>query len=116
MLILVRDVLGAGLMGVLVEAEGATAIFPFAGERGDVALRRQAPAIALVDGSHPAARSDAFYDAARDGACRVILFAPTAPWGVVADIAHDRPNVILVAPREGDSLAALVQAALRDCT
>ncbi|HEU4630727.1 MAG TPA: hypothetical protein VFS08_13330 [Gemmatimonadaceae bacterium] len=113
-LILVRDVLGAGLMGVLVEAEGARAVYPMTGEPGDAAVRRLRPTIVLVDASHAAARTDAFYDAARDCACHVVLFAPTAPWGVVADRARGRPGVTLVVPRDDESLAALLQAALRD--
>lgn len=113
-LILVRDALGAGLMGVLAEVTGTTAVFPFDGERGDVAVRRLCPTVALVDGSHAAARSEAFYEAARDCACRVILFAPTRPWDVVTDSARDQPHVTIIVPRAGESLAAAVKAALDD--
>ena len=113
-LILVRDVLGAGLLGILAELEGTSATFPLDGERGDAAVRRLCPSVVLVDGSHAAARSAAFYDAAHDHGCRVVLFAATTPWGDVVDSTRDRPEVTLIVPRAGQSLAAAVQAALRD--
>lgn len=112
-LVLVRDVLGAGLMGALVEGEGATPAFPFASERADIAVRRVRPRIVLADGYHTAARSDAFHAAAVACESAVILFAPAEPWADLQAVVRERPGVRLVAPHDGQSLATLVQAALR---
>lgn len=113
MLILVRDVLGAGLMGALAEAEGRVASFPFDGERADVAVRRMRPAAVLLDGYHPAARSEAFFAAVEACQSRVVLFAPSAPWVMLEEIARTRTDTTLVVPQQGESLAELIGRALR---
>jgi hypothetical protein len=111
-LVLVRDALGAGLMGALVEAEGWGAAFPFAGERADVAVQRLRPAAVLADGYHAAVRSHAFHDELRRQGSRLIVFAPAAPWRDLQLLLRDNPHATLVAPARGESLAALIRSAL----
>ena len=113
-LVLARDVLLAGLLGALVEADDGRPLFPAAGERADVAARRLRPAVALVELPHPAARSAAFLDAMRDVGGRVVVFAAGEPWADLADALRGRPHATLVAAGPGESLGALIRRALRD--
>jgi hypothetical protein len=111
-LILVRDVLGTALFAMLVEGLGKRPLFAFGGERAERAVARVRPAIVLLECHHPAARSDAFFALAADAQSRVVLFAPSAPWDDVAEIAR-RPEVsAFVHPRPGRSLADLLRDAL----
>ena len=112
-LLVVRDVLGAGLLGALAEMEGYAPAFPLAGERGDLAVRRVRPAVVLVDAYHPAARRDDLFDACATGGCRVVLFAPGAPWEMLLQEARRRPGVALVTAGAGESFADRLRAALR---
>jgi hypothetical protein len=111
-LILVRDVLGAGLLGALVEGIGKEPLFPFVGERAETAVARLRPALVLLDCHHPAARSNPFFAAAETAASRIVLFAPATPWEDVEEIAR-RPQVTaFVHPKPGESLAELLREAL----
>jgi hypothetical protein len=112
-LILVRDILGAGLIGALVEGTGKEPLFPIAGERAEVAVERLRPALILLDCYHSATRADAFFAAVESASSRIILFAPSAPWADFDDIAR-RPQVrAFVYPGPGESLADLLREALR---
>ncbi len=111
-LILVRDVLGAGLLAALVEGIGKTPLFPIAGERAETAVERLRPTCVLLDCYHPAARSDAFFSMVGATASRIVLFTPFAPWEDVEEIAR-RPEVAaFVHPKTGQSLAELLRQAL----
>lgn len=112
-LLLVRDALGAGLLGALAEIEGYEPAFPLAGERADHAVRRVRPAVVLVDAYHPAARRDELFDACVAGGCRVVLFAPGPPWEMLLHEARRRPGVALVTADDGESFAERLRAALR---
>ena len=112
-LLVVRDVLGAGLLGALAEMEGYEPAFPLDGERGDRAVRRVRPAVALVDAYHPFARRDELYDACTAVGCRIVLFAPGPPWEMLLDEARRRPGVALVTAGDGESFAERLRAALR---
>lgn len=112
-LLVVRDVLGAGLLGALAEGEGYAPVYPLGGERGDVAVRRVRPAVVLVDAYHPAARRDELFDACALAGCRVVLFAPGTPWEMLLDEARRRPGAVLVTAGEGESFADRLRAALR---
>jgi hypothetical protein len=110
-LILVRDILGAGLFAALAEGTGHRPVFPFNGERPEIAVERLRPSRILVECYHPAARSDSLFSAADAMGSQVILFAPTAPWGEFEDMARRR-KVAFVHPAPGESLAGLVRQAL----
>ncbi len=113
-LILVRDILGAGLFAALVEGIGKQPLFPFVGERAETAVTRLRPAIVLLECYHPAARSDSFFAAAEAAGSRVVLFAPSAPWEDVEEIAHRRHVAAFVHPAYGESLAMLLTRALEE--
>ncbi len=113
-LILVRELLGAGLIGTLVEALGKEPVFPAAGESAESALTRLRPPTVLLECYHPAARSDAFFIAAEEAGSRVVLFAPRVPWDDAQEIARRRSVVAFVYPAAGESLAALLARALVD--
>jgi len=110
-LILAREILGAGLLGALVDAAGFEPAFPIAGEHGAAAIARLHPALALVEATHPAARSDAFFSAAAAAGCRVLLFSPSPPWDDLAAIAR-RHGAALIYPETGESLADVIARAL----
>lgn len=112
-LLLVRDVLGAGLLGALVEMEGFEPVFPLGGERGELAVRRVRPAVVLVDAYHPFARRDELFEACGVVGCRVVLFAPGPPWEMLRDEARRRPGAVLVTASEGESFADRLRSALR---
>ena len=113
-LVLVRDILGAGLLAALAEGRDLRPVFPFAGERAEGALERTRASRVLLECFHPAARSDQFFaDAERLGS-RVILFAPATPWGDCEMIASARKVAAFVHPGPGESLADLITAALAE--
>jgi len=111
-LILVRDILGAGLFAALAESTGHRPVFPFNGERPETAVERLRPPRILLECFHPAARSDSLFSAAEAIGSRVILFAPAAPWGEFEEIARRRNVAAFVHPGAGESLAAMVRSAL----
>ena len=113
-LILVRDILGAGLLAALVEGRDLQPVFPFAGERAESAIERLRPSRVLLECFHPAARSDEFFTAARTVGSRIILFAPATPWGDCETIARTRDVAAFVHPAPGQSLAGLIAGALGD--
>lgn len=113
-LILVRDILGAGLFGALVEGLGKQPAFPFDGERVESAVERLQPTIVLLDCHHAALRSDAFFSAATAAESVVVLFAPSEPWHDVAEIARRRGIGILVHPHDGESLTDVIRSALTE--
>ena len=113
LLVVVRDVLGAGLLGALGEAEGYAPVFPLAGERGDHAVQRVHPAVVLLDAHHPAARRDDLFAACATAGCRVVVFVPGAPWEMTVEEVRRRPGVRLVAADDGESFADLLRAARR---
>lgn len=112
-LLVVRDVLGAGLLGALAEAEGFEPAFPRDGERGDRAVQRVRPALVLLDAYHPAAHREELFEACTLAGCRVVLFAPGAPWEMLLDEARRRPGTELVTAGAGESFADRLRAALR---
>lgn len=111
-LILTKEVLGAGLLGALVEAEGAIPCYALGTERAELAVARLRPTIVLVDAYHAAARTEAFFEAARAERAHITLFAPSEPWKEMREIA-DRWDVPIVHPRDGESLAGLIRTAIR---
>ena len=112
-LLIVRDVLGAGLLGALAELEGYEPAFPLDGERGDRAVRRVRPAVVLVDAYHPFARRDELFDACAAAGCRIVLFAPGPPWEMLLEEVRRRPDAVLVTAGAGESFAERLRAALR---
>lgn len=113
-LILVRDILGAGLLAALVEGADQTPVFPFPGERPESAVQRLRPTSILVECYHPAARADPFFEAAAAARSRVVMFAPAAPWEDCQQIARTRTVAAFVVPGRGESLSDLVRAALTE--
>lgn len=113
-LILVRDILGAGLFAALVDSMGRTPVYPFPGERAESAVERVRPSWLLLECHHPAARSDTFYHAAAAVGAPVIIFAPGAPWEDCQDVAHRHDVAAFVHGGDGRSLADLVQRALSE--
>jgi hypothetical protein len=111
-LVATRDLVGAGLLGALVDGMGSTALFPVRGESVEAAIKRLAPDCIVIEASHPAARAAETYDMAAAAGVGVIVFAPSRPWGAVEDMVDDRPGVTLVWPRDGESLAARLEFAL----
>ena len=113
-LILVRDTLGGGLFAALAEASGREPVFPFNGERPETAVERLRPARILLECFHPAARSEAFFEALEAAGSRVILFAPAVPWEDCERIARRRGVAAFVHPARGESLTELVRRALTE--
>lgn len=111
-LILVREILGASLIGALVEGRGHEAVFPIVAERAELSISRTRPAAVVVEGHHPATRSDAFFSTAAGLGCAVILFVPGPPWEDIVRIARERDVAAFVHPEPGESLADLLAAAL----
>src|SRR5688500_5878922 len=106
-LILVRDILGAGLFAALVDSMGRTPVYPFPGERAESAVERVRPSWLLLECHHPAARSDTFYAAAAAVGAPVIIFAPGTPWEDCEDVAHRHGVAAFVHGGDGRSLADL---------
>jgi hypothetical protein len=113
-LILVRDILGGGLLAALAEGGDLRPVFPLANERAESALERVRPSRVLLECFHPAARSDQFFTMATSFGSRVILFAPAAPWEDCEQTARTRNVSAFVHPGAGDSLASLIAAALAE--
>lgn len=111
-LIVACDLVGAGLLGALVDGMGATALFPVRGESVPAALRRVVPDCVVIESIHPAVRSSETYDVASTAGIGVIVFAPSRPWGEIADIVQSHPGAELIWPRDGESLAARLEFAL----
>lgn len=111
-LIVTRDLVGAGLLGALVDGMHAVAHFPMRGESVEAALKRVAPDCMVIEAMHPAVRASETYDATAAAGVGVIVFAPSAPWGDIANIVSGHPGVTLVWPRNGESLAARLEFAL----
>jgi hypothetical protein len=112
-LVLARDVVGAGLLGALVEVSGRKALFPLTGEGPEWAVGRLRPSAVVLDAHHGAARSDAFWAAADEAGCRVILFSPGRPWEEARALA-ERRRAVWVCPEPGESLGEQLAAALAD--
>ncbi len=113
-LILVRDILGAGLFGALADSLGRTPVFPIPGERAESAVERLRPSVILLECHHPTARSEAFYAAAAGATARVIHFAPGPPWDDCEAIARRHGVAAFVHGGDGRSLADLVRQALSE--
>ena len=113
-LILVRDMLGAGLLAALAEGSELRPAFPFVGERADTAVERIRPSRVLLECFHAAARSEQFFAAASSVGSRIILFAPAAPWADCDVMARTRKVAAFVHPGPGESLADLLAAALAE--
>ena len=113
-LILVRDILGAGLFAALTESAGLQPVFPLNGERADHAIERLRPSRVLLECHHPAARSEPFFAAAGTLGCRVLLFAPAAPWADCRETARTHRVAAFLHPAPGESLAELIAAALAE--
>lgn len=113
-LVATRDLVGAGLLGALVDGMGACALFPVRGESVEAALKRLMPDCLLIEASHPAARASETYDTAAAAGVSVIVFAASRPWGTIADMVDGRDGVTLVWPGDGESLAARLEFALGD--
>lgn len=113
-LILVRDILGGGLFAALAENAGRTPVFPFAGERPEIAVERLKPSCILLESYHPAARSDPFFAAAEGVGSRTILFAPAMPWEDFEEVARRRHVAAFIHPQPGESLAGLIREALSE--
>jgi hypothetical protein len=113
-LILVRDILGAGLFGALADSLGRTPVFPISGERAESAVERLRPSVILLECHHPAARSEAFYAVAVAVGARVIHFAPGPPWDDCEAIARRHGVASFVHGDDGRSLADLVRQALSE--
>jgi len=111
-LILVRDILGGGLFGALVEDADRQPVFPIPGERPESAVERLRPSWILLECYHPAARSDPFFAAVGAASSQVILFAPAAPWQDCEEIARRRSVAAFLHPGDGQSLSDLVRQAL----
>lgn len=111
-LVATRDLVGAGLLGALVDSMDSIALFPMRGESVEAALKRLAPDCLLIEATHPAARSPETYDATAAAGVGVIVFAPSRPWDEIAQVVDGRPDVTLVWPRDGESLAARLEFAL----
>ena len=111
-LIVTCDLVGAGLLGALVDGMDASALFPVRGESVQAALRRVAPDCLVIEAMHPAVRARETYDVAAAAGTGVIVFAPSRPWGEISDIVRAHPGVELVWPRDGESLAARLEFAL----
>lgn len=111
-LVATRDLVGAGLLGALVDGMDAAALFPVRGESVEAALKRLAPDCLLIEATHPAARARETYDVAAAAGVSVVVFAPSHPWGEIVDVVEGRTAVTLVSPRDGESLAACLEFAL----
>jgi AmiR/NasT family two-component response regulator len=82
------------------------------GESVEAALKRLQPDCVVIEAMHPAVRAAETYDTAAATGAGVIVFAPSHPWGEIADIVQKHPGATLVWPRDGESLAARLEFAL----
>lgn len=110
-LVLARDVVGAALLGALVEMAGHAPLFPLDGEGVEWAVGRLRPTVVVLDAHHGAARSTAFWTAAATAGSRVILFSPGPAWDGAAALAATR-GATWICPAPGESLAERLTAAL----
>lgn len=110
-LVLARDVVGAGLLGALVEVAGRAPLFPPDGEGVEWTMGRLRPPVVLLDAHHGAARSEPFWAAATTAGSRVILFSPGPAWDGAAALAATR-GATWICPAPGESLADALAAAL----
>ncbi|MGH7719889.1 MAG: hypothetical protein ACREON_13730 [Gemmatimonadaceae bacterium] len=111
-LILTRDILGAGLIGALVDGLGQVPCFPLEAERGDMAVRRLRPSVVILECFHAAARTESFFTAMQEHRVRLVLFAPSAPWEEFAELAERRGAAAFVFPQPGRSVADGLRDAL----
>ena len=113
-LILVRDILGAGLFSALADSMGLTPVHPYPGERAESAVERLRPSSILLECHHQAARSPSFYTAVAGAGARVIVFAPGPPWEDCEELARRHDVAAFVHGNDGQSLADLVRQALSE--
>lgn len=111
-LVLTRELIGAGLLGALIETSGRVPVFPISGESAEAALDRTQPEMVLLDAYHPSAQSESFYaltDAAR---VRVYVFSPVPPWDDLMALISGQRFVAVVVPRLGETLADSLERVL----
>jgi hypothetical protein len=93
-LVLANDVLGAALLGAMVDATGGHALFPRVGEPAIAAMRRLRPAVALLEtgalgADQEATFQDVYHRAAGLGVV-LLLFAPGQGDAALAALAKHR--------------------------
>jgi hypothetical protein len=111
-LILAREAVIAGLLGLLLELENYEPAYPADGERPEEALARlRPPLVVVLDGELEAARSDLFLARAAKARASVVLFSPPLDGGEVAAVARARNVPHFSMPCSRAELAAAVAEA-----
>jgi DNA-binding response OmpR family regulator len=112
-LILAREAVIGGLIGMLLEIEGYDPVYAAAGERAADALARvRPPLVVLLDGELEAARNDLFLARAAKAGAGVVLFSPPHDDGAIAALARERGLPHFTMPCVRADLAAVVRQAL----
>jgi hypothetical protein len=89
-LVVARDLMGAALIGTLIELAGHRPVFPRPGEAPLEAITRLRPALVLLDCAHDLACEEEGYERARSVGARVLLFTPSRTAGEIAAFARKR--------------------------
>lgn len=113
MLVLAREAVIAGLLGMLLELESYEPVYPADGERPEEALARiRPPLVVVLDGELDSARSDIFLARAAKSRAGVVLFSPPHDGGSIAALARERDLPHFAMPCTRADLAAAVKQAL----
>jgi DNA-binding NtrC family response regulator len=112
-LVLAREPVIAGLLGMLLELENYEPAYPADGERPEEALSRlRPPLVVVLDGELDSARSDIFLARAAKARAGVVLFSPPHDDGAIAALARERGLPHLSMPCTRADLAEVVEQAL----
>lgn len=109
-LVIASEPVIATLLGLLVELEGFTPVYPEPGERPEDAVARLlAPLIILLDGELEAARSDLFFARAERARAHVVLVAPPFATDDVQRLARARGIPCLSLPTDRAAVGELLR-------
>jgi DNA-binding NtrC family response regulator len=107
-LILAREEIVAALLGFMVELQGLQPKFPEGSETVDNAIRREQPAVVLIDCDH-ADCTDALLEAMRRTEAIPVLFSPFRLRAEVRALATRHGIQSFALPTDSDSFRKLLQ-------
>jgi DNA-binding NtrC family response regulator len=107
-LILAREEIVAALLGLMVELQGLQPQFPAGSEAIEEAIRRERPAIVLIDCDH-ADCTDALLEAIRRTEANPIIFSPFRMKAEVQAVAARHGIQSFTLPTDSDTFRKLLQ-------
>ena len=110
-MIMSSDAVGSALLGALIETLGYLVAFAVAPERLSDAVRRERPALVLLDGSDPAAASHENIGHALMRGVPLIVFGPTE---ALRRATAEQRVVALELPASIEQVEAALQKSLTD--